>query len=118
MQSHIRELGPGMMQQIQTVCSECRGEGQAIDPKLRCRTCNGKKVTKERKIFEVIIDKGQCFTVDVLVGEPGVRWLMSQLLGQQVLYFVFMVFFLCGGLPFLGEMCLLPEQCFLSYSMI
>jgi len=58
MQVRIQQLGPGMVQQIQSVCSECRGEGQVIDPKFRCKTCNGKKISKERKILEVHIDKG------------------------------------------------------------
>ena len=58
MQIRIHQLGPGMVQQIQTVCSECRGEGETIDPKHMCKNCNGKKVTRERKILEVHIDKG------------------------------------------------------------
>lgn len=58
MQVRIHQLGPGMVQQIQSMCSECRGEGECIDPKLRCKTCNGAKIVKERKILEVHIDKG------------------------------------------------------------
>ncbi|KAK0055780.1 dnaJ subfamily A member 1 [Biomphalaria pfeifferi] len=58
MQVRIQQLGPGMVQQIQSVCAECRGEGEVIDPKHRCKNCNGKKITKERKILEVPIDKG------------------------------------------------------------
>lgn len=59
MQIRIHQLGPGMVQQIQTVCAECRGEGECIDPKLRCKVCNGQKIVKERKILEVHIDKGK-----------------------------------------------------------
>lgn len=58
MQVRIQQLGPGMVQQIQSVCGECRGEGEVIDPKHRCKNCNGKKIVKERKILEVHIDKG------------------------------------------------------------
>jgi len=58
MQVRIQQLGPGMVQQIQSVCGECRGEGQVIDPKFRCKNCMGKKIIKERKILEVHIDKG------------------------------------------------------------
>ncbi|KAK3795936.1 hypothetical protein RRG08_018319 [Elysia crispata] len=58
MQVRIQQIGPGMVQQIQSVCGECRGEGEVIDPKFRCKTCNGKKIVKERKILEVHIDKG------------------------------------------------------------
>merc|ERR1719203_554242 len=58
MQVRIQQLGPGMMQQIQSVCGECSGNGERIDPKLRCKKCNGKKVNRERKILEVHVDKG------------------------------------------------------------
>ena len=58
MQVRIQQLGPGMMQHIQSMCSECQGQGERIDPKLRCKKCNGRKVNRERKILEVQIDKG------------------------------------------------------------
>lgn len=44
MQVKIQQLGPGMIQQIQTYCNECRGQGERISEKNRCKTCNGKKV--------------------------------------------------------------------------
>ena len=59
MQVRIQQLGPGMVQQIQTVCSECQGQGERISAKDRCKNCQGKKTTRERKILEVHIDKGQ-----------------------------------------------------------
>lgn len=43
-QVQIHQLGPGMIQQVQSMCGECRGQGERINPKDRCRTCNGKKV--------------------------------------------------------------------------
>merc|ERR1719174_2410431 len=49
MQVRIQQLGPGMMQQIQSMCGECHGEGERVDPKLRCKKCNGRKVNRERK---------------------------------------------------------------------
>ncbi len=58
MQVRIQQLGPGMMQQIQSVCHECQGQGERIDPKHRCKKCSGRKVTRERKILEVSVDKG------------------------------------------------------------
>lgn len=58
MQVHIRQLGPGMVQQIQSVCSECSGKGERINPKLRCKTCQGRKVVEDHKILEVHVDKG------------------------------------------------------------
>jgi len=53
-----RQIGPGMLQQMQTVCNECRGEGSVVKDKDRCKACAGKKVSQERKILEVPIDKG------------------------------------------------------------
>jgi len=47
-----------MMQELQQQCPDCRGEGQIIREKDKCKTCNGKKVTSERKVLEVHIDKG------------------------------------------------------------
>merc|ERR1719192_2966465 len=42
MQVRIQQLGPGMMQQIQSMCQKC----------------HGRKVNRERKILEVQVDKG------------------------------------------------------------
>lgn len=58
MQVRIQQLGPGMVQQIQTVCPECSGHGERINPKDRCKNCQGRKVVRERKILEVHVDKG------------------------------------------------------------
>nr|CAI5868487.1 unnamed protein product [Callosobruchus analis] len=58
MQVQVQQLGPGMLQQIQTVCPECRGQGERINPKDRCKQCQGKKTVRDRKILEVHVDKG------------------------------------------------------------
>ncbi|XP_071541162.1 dnaJ homolog subfamily A member 1 [Panulirus ornatus] len=58
MQVRIQQLGPGMVSQVQSMCVECRGQGERINPKDRCKTCEGKKVVKDRKILEVHVDKG------------------------------------------------------------
>ena len=36
----------------------CRGACKVIDEKDKCKTCKGKKVTKDRKVLEVHIEKG------------------------------------------------------------
>jgi DnaJ family protein A protein 2 len=54
----LRQLGPGMMQQLQVPCESCGGEGKSIDRKLMCKDCSGRKVAKESKVVEVHIDKG------------------------------------------------------------
>ena len=51
-------LGPGMYSQSQGPCDDCRGQGEIIDEKNKCKTCDGKKVVKEKKIIDVEIDKG------------------------------------------------------------
>ena len=53
----IRQMGP-MIQQYQTTCGDCRGEGETMKEQDRCKICRGKKVVNERKILEVHIDKG------------------------------------------------------------
>merc|ERR1719188_2936378 len=58
MQIRVQQLGPGMMQQIQSVCRDCQGQGERIDPKHRCKACAGRKVTRQKKILEVSVDKG------------------------------------------------------------
>ncbi|GFX01230.1 dnaJ homolog subfamily A member 1 [Trichonephila clavipes] len=57
-QTHVQQLGPGMVQRIQSMCSACAGHGEYINPKDRCKNCHGKKVVRERKLIEVHIDKG------------------------------------------------------------
>uniref|UniRef100_A0A8C0DPS8 Chaperone DnaJ C-terminal domain-containing protein n=1 Tax=Balaenoptera musculus TaxID=9771 RepID=A0A8C0DPS8_BALMU len=47
MQIRIHQIGPGMVQRIQSVCME-----------YRCKSCNGRKIVREKKILEVHIDKG------------------------------------------------------------
>lgn len=66
MQVHIRTLGPGMVQQIQSMCSSCEGQGERISAKDRCKSCQGQKVIRERKILEVHIDKGIVYVYTIL----------------------------------------------------
>ena len=48
-----RQLGPGMVQQMQSRCSDCSGEGETCREKDRCKTCKGQKLVEEEKILEV-----------------------------------------------------------------
>lgn len=54
----LNQLGPGMVQQVQTRCNVCNGAGEMIIDKYRCQVCKGAKVTKERKVLEVYVAKG------------------------------------------------------------
>jgi len=53
-----RQIGPGMVQQMQVQCNDCGGQGETIKPEDQCPGCKGKKVTKEKKILTVYIDRG------------------------------------------------------------
>jgi len=54
----VRQLGPGMIQQMQVQCSECNGEGRVISEKDKCSSCKGMRTTKEKKTLEVFVNRG------------------------------------------------------------
>ncbi|KAI1318306.1 hypothetical protein EDD11_006819 [Mortierella claussenii] len=54
----IRQVGPGMMQQMQVTCNGCDGEGQTMRDKDKCKKCKGAKVVNEKKVMEIFIEKG------------------------------------------------------------
>lgn len=58
MKVSIRQLGPGMIQQMQHPCNECKGTGEMINEKDRCPDCKGEKVVAEMKVLEVVVEKG------------------------------------------------------------
>jgi len=54
----LRQIAPGMVQQMQQTCPECRGAGEVIREKDRCPRCTGSKTYAEKKVLDVYIDKG------------------------------------------------------------
>jgi len=54
----LRQIAPGMVQQMQQTCPECRGTGEVIRDKDRCPKCVGAKTLSEKKVLDVYIDKG------------------------------------------------------------
>ena len=48
-----RQLGPGMVQQMQSKCSDCHGDGETCREKDRCKACKGQKVVEEEKKLDV-----------------------------------------------------------------
>ncbi|KAL3652015.1 hypothetical protein CASFOL_001696 [Castilleja foliolosa] len=54
----IRHLGPSMIQQMQHACNECKGTGEMISDKDRCTQCKGEKIVQEKKVLEVVVEKG------------------------------------------------------------
>jgi len=57
-QMHIQQLLPGFIQQVQSMCHECQGQGERINPRDRCKNCQGRKIARERKVLDVHIDAG------------------------------------------------------------
>jgi len=55
---HMREIGPGMIQQLRSKCNDCNGEGKIIPSDCKCKKCKGKKVIKEKLIKEIKIERG------------------------------------------------------------
>lgn len=58
MRVQLRQIGPGMVQQVQSPCGECSATGKCMNESDKCRECRGRKVSKERKVLEVNIEKG------------------------------------------------------------
>jgi len=53
-----KQIGPGMVQQMQSMCKECAGQGEILNEKDRCKVCMGRKTVKKTKKIEVNIDRG------------------------------------------------------------
>eukprot|EP00775_Hariotina_reticulata_P012213 gene12213-12350_t len=71
-QVQIRPIGPGMVQQIQSRCSNCQGNGYSSIPSDRCPSCTGNCLVSEKKTFEVPIEPGMKNGQKVVLrGEAG-----------------------------------------------
>ncbi|KAI7897526.1 DnaJ C terminal domain-containing protein [Cokeromyces recurvatus] len=65
----MRQVGMGMIQQMQVPCGECDHTGSVA--KDRCKKCKGKKVTVEKKFLEVFIEKGMENGQKIVMKEEG-----------------------------------------------
>ncbi|XP_053665764.1 dnaJ homolog subfamily A member 4-like [Anopheles marshallii] len=54
----VQKIAPGLVQQCEERCRNCRGLGETIDDKDRCKECNGRKTVRIRKLLEVEVVKG------------------------------------------------------------
>lgn len=54
----VRQLGPGMIQQMQQACTKCRGSGNNIPKDKLCKTCKGEKTVEEEMSEDVDIPQG------------------------------------------------------------
>ena len=51
-------MGPGMFKDEMVVCDICNGVGEIIPESNKCTLCLGKRINKEKKVIECVIDKG------------------------------------------------------------
>lgn len=57
-QTMYRQIGPGMVQQMQSQCDDCGGSGDFIREKDRCKKCKGKRLIERDHKLEVPISPG------------------------------------------------------------
>ncbi|CCW70449.1 unnamed protein product [Phytomonas sp. Hart1] len=53
-----RQLGPGFIQQMQVACPACQGKGTSLKEEEKCEMCRGQQTIKDKKIFEVVVQRG------------------------------------------------------------
>ncbi|KEG10195.1 heat shock protein DnaJ [Trypanosoma grayi] len=53
-----RPIGPGFIQQMQVACPKCQGKGTYIKEEDKCGVCKGQQISKDKKLFEIAIEKG------------------------------------------------------------
>jgi len=54
----VNQIGPGMVQQMQSKCTACDGEGEVMADSDRCKACSGRKVVPDTKLLEVRVEPG------------------------------------------------------------
>ncbi|XP_003387983.1 PREDICTED: dnaJ homolog subfamily A member 1-like [Amphimedon queenslandica] len=57
-QLSMQQIAPGFVTRQIVPCRACKGRGEIINEKDKCKTCRGEKVVNDKKILEVHIDKG------------------------------------------------------------
>ncbi|XP_061462254.1 dnaJ homolog subfamily A member 1-like isoform X2 [Rhineura floridana] len=67
----VHQLGPNMVHHIQTMCSQCKGQGEWMRALDRCLACNGRKVIREKKILNVHVDKGMADRQKITFHQEG-----------------------------------------------
>lgn len=64
----LRQLGPGMLQQMQAHCEQCDGQGEIVPESGRCKECKGQKVEEKQTQLKVHINKGMANGEKVVFG--------------------------------------------------
>lgn len=55
---NLRQIAPGMVQQIQQVCPSCQGQRTVLRDSDRCSECNGQTIQRVKKDLEIYVEKG------------------------------------------------------------
>ncbi|PAV65500.1 hypothetical protein WR25_04132 [Diploscapter pachys] len=53
-----QQIGPGMLQQMQTRCDACKGDGCRVPEDEQCKLCKGERCEQVQKIIEVNVHPG------------------------------------------------------------
>jgi len=70
-QTKVRQLGPGMLQQIRASCEKCQGLGELVVPDLRCSKCEGNRVIRGKTIIEVEVERGMVDGQKIVFNHEG-----------------------------------------------
>lgn len=54
----LRQVGPGLLTREVLPCDHCKGTGNFVKEKDRCKKCKGKRTTQETKVLEIYIPRG------------------------------------------------------------
>jgi len=67
----LRQIGAGIVQQIQQMCNECNGTGEIIKEKDKCTKCKGQKTIQQKKTIEVWIERGMTHKQKIILNGEG-----------------------------------------------
>jgi len=67
----LRQLGPGMIQQMQTMCNTCNGKGETVNSHDRCQNCFGEKLEINKNAYVFDVPKGLASNVQLNIRGEG-----------------------------------------------
>ncbi len=66
----VRRIGP-FAQQVQMKCNKCDGKGKTIPHEYLCKTCDGRRIVKDEKKFEIEIAPGSRTGMPIVLEGEG-----------------------------------------------
>jgi len=67
----LRSPRSGYVQTLHTVCPECVGRGEVVNPEDICSACRGEKVIQEKDRLDIVIEKGMKDGDTLVFAEQG-----------------------------------------------